>query len=143
MLAGRTALAPGTSVAQYALQCNVTPHGSGDEDEDDGTEKEAATQAEAADIPTAGSAEWRVLGEMEYAIRLCMLEWREDTPHTHITARALYHDLLVPLTCSCLLPVYAHDLCVPMSIKLLECRVEALTHRSWQAGAPIRSAPDV
>ena len=75
-------------MAQYALQCNVAPLG-GDEDEDEvggSGEKEAAVQAEAADSPSAGSAEWRVLGEMEYAIRLCMLEIREEAPHTQITA---------------------------------------------------------
>ena len=30
---------------------------------------------------TAGSAEWRTLGNLEYAIRLAMAESREETSH--------------------------------------------------------------
>ena len=91
MLAGRTpsgAITPSasTAVTRYDLQLKVDApateeDNSKSDDEQTATEQAESTLEESPSELQPGSAEWRVLGELEYAIRLCILEIREEASH--------------------------------------------------------------
>ena len=102
----------GGCVRRCAVMCNMRTPGDSDADSasDDDDEEctpgsdagSGAGSVRSADghggrqlgggaAPAAGSAvlqrEWELLGELEYVLRLCMLEGREQAPHQEVTVR--------------------------------------------------------
>lgn len=46
------------------------------------------------------SAEWRALSELEYVLRLCRLEGREETPHYEVSVSHVALALVVQCSCN-------------------------------------------
>jgi len=76
---GRRSAAGGkASTSRFAIQCSLEPQDDGDD---------GSVTAAGGRIPeplVAGSAEWRALGDLEYAIRLAIAECREETSHMQL-----------------------------------------------------------
>ena len=76
-----SAAASKASITCFAIQCNLDPQ------DDDEAGPAGAAGSEAAECIVAGSAEWRTLGELEYALRLASAECREETSHMLLAVR--------------------------------------------------------
>ena len=77
------ALASKASITRFAIQCNLDAQDEGD----DGSV--ADTGSGSPERLVAGSVEWRMLGELEYVIRLAIAESREQTSHMDLAVCSL------------------------------------------------------
>lgn len=90
--APRPAAASKANITRFAIQCNL------ELPDEDAHGSPAAAGGETAEPIMAGSAEWRTLGELEYAIRLAIAECREETSHMRLAVGPLLSRRTLPVT---------------------------------------------